>query len=106
MKKKSLSAESISKDFLKEKLDDLRIELLTDVRDEVRLGIDEAKQELDDNAKKYRDQILSKLVGIAGDLETIKQENTVGGYQLSKLRQSIINHEKRIKKVERAQAAA
>lgn len=71
-------------------------------RFEIRFDIklDNLKNEIDDNAKKYRDDVLTKLDGVMGELQTIREENTIGVYQTGKLKEQVAAHEKRITHLE------
>ncbi len=42
------------------------------------IKLDKLKQEIDDNTRDYKDEILSKLDGIVVDLETMREENIIG----------------------------
>lgn len=72
----------------------------------LRYELDKQKQELDDNAKKYRDQILTKLDEVMGELGTMREKNTIGAYQTAELRKQVDNHEKRIIHLEELQQTA
>ncbi len=87
MKKKNDSLEVVTKVFLEIKLD-------------------EVKRDIDDKAKGYRDEILTKLDGVMGELQTIREENTVGAYQTRELREEVDSHEKRIRRLEKPHIAA
>lgn len=74
----------------------LRGELKEDQRRTV--GLVEAKMhKLFDS---YRDEVLTRFDGIMRELETIKEENTLGVHQASELWEKADNHEKRIVKLE------
>ena len=49
------------------------------------IKLDRLKDEIDDNAKKYRDDVLTKLDGVIGELQTMREENTIGTYQIGEL---------------------
>lgn len=63
------------------------------------IKLDKLEMAIDDKSREYRDQILTKLVGVMGELEKIREENTIGTYQASE-------HEKRIKRLEQTRPAA
>ena len=65
------------------------------------IKLDKLKQEIDDNARDYKDEILSKLDGIAADLETMREENIIGTHQIRELRTQDASHERRIRDVEK-----
>ncbi len=58
---------------------------------------------IDDKARDYRDDILNKLDEVMGELETIREENLIGTYQLKELRKQDANHERRLRKLEHVQ---
>ena len=73
------------------------------LRFEIKTSADEILVKVDENAKKYRDQILTKLDGVMGELQTMREENTVGTYQISGLRERVDNHDRRIASLEKIQ---
>lgn len=87
MKKNSVASELVTKSFLRSELDDL-------------------KKEIDEKAQGYRDQILTKLDGVMGELQTIREDNVIGTHQTSQLREEVDNHEKRIRNLEKVQQTA
>ncbi|HSD98077.1 MAG TPA: hypothetical protein VLB73_00085 [Patescibacteria group bacterium] len=54
------------------------------------------EQRIDDNAKKYRDDVLTRMDETMGELETIRQEQLLTGNQVTA-------HEERIAKLEKLQ---
>lgn len=117
MKQKNNASEPVAKDFLKKELsklatkDDLknvekslRAELL---RLENRMeGFETRMDRSDENAKQYKDEILTKLDEVMGELQTMREENTIGAYQNSELQKHVDNHEKRIARLEKAKQTA
>lgn len=77
MKQKNNSSDLVTKGFLEVKL-----------------------QEVDDNARKYRDEILTKLDGVMGELKTMREETTIGAHQVFELREQVDSHEERITHLE------
>lgn len=55
--------------------------------------------------KKYKDEILNKLVDISGKLDDMKTENEVGAYQIAEVRKDIKNYGGRLTKLEQTQKA-
>ncbi len=82
MKRNSAISDIVTKSFLRSELDNL-------------------KKEIDEKARGYRNQILTKLDGIAGELGEMRDENTIGSGQTSQLREEVDNHESRIKILEK-----
>lgn len=73
MKQKS-SSKLLTKDELKIEIKNLEERLGDRLVSKalLRYELDKQKQELDDNAKKYRDEILGKLDKVVGELETMR----------------------------------
>lgn len=63
-------------------------------------GFEGRMEKSDENAKRYRDQILTRLDGVMGELQTMREENTIGAYQTSELQKQVDSHEKRIARLE------
>ncbi|MCL4418726.1 hypothetical protein M1146_01335 [Patescibacteria group bacterium] len=57
-------------------------------------------EKMDEKNRKYRDQILTGLDGVMKELETMREENTVGTHQIRELDVKVDNHETRIAKLE------
>lgn len=49
---------------------------------------------IDENARGYRDEVLTKLDGVMGELATMREENAVGAYQTRELREKVEQLEK------------
>nr|MBI5455703.1 hypothetical protein [Candidatus Levybacteria bacterium] len=94
MKKYNNSSQPVTKTDLENALkrfatkDDLK-------RFATKIDLDRLRVEIDDNAKKYRDDVLTKLDGVMGELQTMRGENTIGTYQTREIREQVDNHEKR-----------
>ncbi len=63
-------------------------------------ALDEAFKDYDSKNRTYRDEILTGLDKVMKELETMREENTVGTFQIRELRDEVDNHEIRIKKLE------
>lgn len=98
MKQKNRSDEIATKKDLKA--------LENSLRTEIKLNTEEVLVKVDENARKYRDEILVKMDGVMGELQAMREDNTVGTYQTSQLREEVDNHEKRIKHLEKLQPVA
>lgn len=79
MKQKNNTPELVTKSFLEDKL---------------RL--------LDENAIKYKDEVLTRLDDISGQLENLTQENLIGTHQTAQLSDKFEDHEKRLTLLESA----
>lgn len=67
----------------------LRAELL---RLEGKMG--SMEERIDENARGYRDEVLTKLDGVMGELATMREENAVGAYQTRELKERVEQLEK------------
>lgn len=97
---RSKSKDLVTKEFFKK---ELKRELVKEFRAfelKVDLKFDGLKIEIDDKAREYRDQVLTELSEVMGELKIIRDENTAGTHQISELQDSMVNHEGRIKKIE------
>lgn len=63
-------------------------------------ALDQAFEAYDEKNRKYRDEILTGLDHIMKELETIREDNTIGTHQIRNLEEKTDNHEKRITKLE------
>lgn len=72
----------------------------------VALKFDDFARRIDENAQKYRDQILNSNDKVVKELETMREENIVGSHQVLRLNKKVGNHGKRISKIEKAQQTA
>ncbi len=63
-------------------------------------------EKVDDNAREYRDNILTKLDEVMSELETGRQERTLETHQYSEIVEKVDDHEKRIIHMEETQKAA
>lgn len=59
-------------------------------------------RKIDDKLMLYRDEVLTKFDAIMKELETMREENTLGVYQTNNLQKKVDDHEKRITKLESA----
>ncbi|MCL4415138.1 MAG: hypothetical protein M1268_03765 [Patescibacteria group bacterium] len=65
------------------------------------LRLEERIENSDENAIKYRDQILTRLDEVMGELENMREDRTIGTYQTAELRKDVDDHEKRITRLEK-----
>lgn len=56
--------------------------------------------------KQYKDEVLTKLDDISGQLENLQEDKTLSIHQTSQLEERTDNHEKRISRLEKIQQAA
>ena len=97
MKQKNKSEELATKNDL-----ELLEQSLSGEMHEVRGDINLMREE----HREYKDEVLTKLDDIAGQLESLQEDKTLSIHQTSQLREEVDNHEKRIKSLEHSQHAA
>lgn len=95
--KKQNTSDIVTKEYLTKTFD----RFATAFRNEIRFILNDFVQKIDENAKDYRNEIFSKLDGIAADLETMREENIIGNLQMKELRTKDANHERRIRDIEK-----
>ena len=66
---------------------------------------DELRHEFKEELKKYRDENMTRLDEVMGELQTIREDNTIGTYQIRELQKEVDDHETRIRTVEKIQHA-
>ncbi len=73
--------------YMKQKRKDDNSELVTKgfLKSELEYKLGELEQRVDDRAKQYRDQILTSNDKLAKTLETMREENTIGFNQVTRL---------------------
>lgn len=104
MKRQNSSSELVTKKDLKQELG--KFATKADLKNEtisLRMNLDKLKLEIDDKARQYRDQVLTKLDGVMGELQNIREDNIIGSHQTAEMRDQVENHEKRIQKLEQTQ---
>lgn len=84
MKDRSNNTKSASKSDVQELKKYIKTEIAL-----VKLDMKDVEQSLDDKNRQYKDEILTGLDEIMKELETMRQENTVGSYQLEELRERV-----------------
>lgn len=63
---------------------------------------EEIVNEIDGKNEKYKDEVMTKLDDISGQLEDLQQDKTLSIHQSSQLREEVEDHEKRITLLESA----
>lgn len=84
---KTSSADFVTKSYLDSRLKIFKGELL---------------EEIDENAKKYRDEILTRLDPVIAEIENARLDRELGASQTSAIREAVEDHEKRIAHLEEA----
>jgi hypothetical protein len=114
MKQKNSSVDAVTKEDLVDALREFRVEIREEFKaSEERIvssernilanvGIKLAEMELriDDRARAYNSEILTRFDHWAGTFDNVSTDQTVTNNQVSKLRKTVDRHEKRITKLE------
>lgn len=58
------------------------------------------KEELKEELTSFRDEVMTGLDGVMKELETMREESTLGAFQTRSLKEEVDDHEKRITKLE------
>lgn len=85
----------VTEDYLDGKLSVLKQELKQEI-----VG------EIDEKNEKYKDEVMTKLDDIAGQLEDLQEDKVLSIHQTGELRERVEDHEKRIKNLEKIQQVA
>ena len=64
---------------------------------------EEIVSEIDEKNEKYKDEVMTKLDDISGQLEDLQEDKVLSIHQTEELREQVNGHEKRIKHLEKAQ---
>lgn len=80
--------------------------LRSELRNEMRDLKEEIVGEIDEKNEKYKDEVLTKLDDISGQLENLQEDKDLSIHQTEELRQEVDNHERRIKRLEKIQQTA
>jgi len=67
---------------------------------------EEIVNEIDGKNEKYKDEVMTKLDDISGQLEDLQQDKTLSIHQTTQLQEQVDDHDKRIKNLEKAQQTA
>ncbi len=70
---------------------------------ELAFELEKLERRIDENAQKYRDQILTKMDAITAENEQLKEDTDFNKYDIRGLKELTENHEKRITKLEQPQ---
>ena len=69
---------------------------------EVGREIDKLRLEIDDKARGYRDDILTRFDDFAGRFESVQEDTIIATHQTKELKEQVENHERRLKRLEKA----
>ncbi|MEK7517047.1 MAG: hypothetical protein AAB583_00725 [Patescibacteria group bacterium] len=106
MQQKSKKSDLVTKVFLKKELkkfENAFDQKLTAMDIKTDIKLERLERRIDDNAQKYRDQVLTSNDKLAKTLETMRQENSIGFNQINR---QLDGHETRIQKLEQIQQPA
>ena len=67
---------------------------------------EEIVNEIDGKNEKYKDEVMTKLDDISGQLEDLQQDKTLSIHETTQLQEQVDDHDKRIKNLEKAQQTA
>lgn len=59
------------------------------------------EERVDERARRYRDELLTKLDGVMGELQNMREDNIIGTHQTSELSGRVDGHEVRITVLEK-----
>lgn len=77
-------------------------ENISAVKENIRELKNELEEKIETSGAKFRDDILTRLDDVMGQLESLREDRELGIHQTSELREDVDDHEKRIKKIEKA----
>lgn len=66
---------------------------------------EEVVGEIDEKNEKYKDEVMTKLDDISGQLENLREDKDLSIHQTSQLQEQVDGHEKRIKHLEKISPA-
>lgn len=69
---------------------------IDDVRDTLHTELNKKISALEEKQKEYHEQNMTRLDEVMKELATLRDENTIGSYQVSELREGYTDHEKRL----------
>lgn len=89
------TANYVTEDYLDRKLFTFKRELKEEI-----VG------EIDGKNEKYKDEVMTKLDDISGQLEDLQEDKVLSIHQTEELRGKVDNHEERLKNLEKVQQVA
>lgn len=106
MKKQTTASANITQKDLQAALDDLYFRLADKVDSKIDDKIDNLRTEIKIDHRKYHYENMAKFDKVMGELATFRDENIIGTYHTRELREEVEGHEKRIRKIEKAQSTS
>jgi len=93
---------TVSEDILRKIFsEELRKELGEELKNystryELDSKLEKLKREIDDNAREYRDQILTKMDAIVGDYDQMREDNIFRDKEIKNLQEKVDQHDREI----------
>lgn len=107
MKQKNSSSSLVTKGYfkkeLKQELNSTIDRLLQGIRREITFAIETVTEKLEKRFQEISDKSLTKLDGIAKELEQVREDRIIGDHQAEQIKEKVEDHEKRIGKLEHTQ---
>lgn len=101
--RKTSSSGNVIRTILREELEEELKKFETRFETKMDFKLENLERRVDEKAKQYRDDVLIKMDEAIGELQTMREENTIGSHQITRLNDQVEDHEKRIKILESAQ---
>ena len=90
MKKKAISTKPVTEEKLKGVLKYYP----------TKMDMENIELRVDEKARQYRDEILTRIDGVMGELAQMREDNVFADHDVKVLKERTDNHENRIKKLE------
>lgn len=105
MKQKIVNDDPITKSIFKAELKELKSEFKKELSNyptnaKVEMMLEKSERRTDEKARGYRDEILTKMDQIIGELAQIREDRLFEKHGKRELEKQLDDHEKRIKKLE------
>lgn len=112
MKKKPTTSNLVTKNYLKGELKsfedrlDKKIDTLEKMLNlEIVSSILDARQRLEKKFSEAIDKIFTRIDPLLGEIPTAREDRTITTYRLTKLQETVSNHEERLKEIEAPKSA-
>jgi len=94
------TADYVTRQDLREELVEFKKEFKKELKTELKT---ELREDLGEDIRKFRDEIMTGIDGVMKELEAMREDSTIGTYQIRNLREEADDHEKRITRLESTQ---
>ena len=88
------------KEDLKSEFKSFKIELMEEVREEVAILIEKSEERMGNRVDTKIDKVITTLDHIAGELESMRTEQTISNQHFEDLTNQVIDHKGQITKIE------